>query len=310
MKKILLATTMLAGTAGFAAAEVALSGYAEMGIVGGANVGDTQFHQDIDVTFTMSGETDGGLSFGASVDLDEAAGGLAATTSGADGYAVFVSGAFGKLTMGDTDGAFDWAMSELTNLTTMGDDHSSHVGFSGNSGLDGDNDGQVVRYEYAFGDFGVAASIELDDDGLATDENILGIGGTWKGAAGGVDLTVGAGYQKRGDDNAAGISVVGSSAGISAGLNYSSVEVAAVETTHTGVMLGYTTGALSVEVNYGEFDTAGVTTDGYGLAVNYDLGGGAVVMAGYGSDIVNAGTVADPTVAGDERYTIGLGLSF
>ena len=70
MKKILLATTMLAGTAGFAAAEVAVSGYAEIGIWSDT-VGDIAFHQDVEVTFAMSGTTDGGLEFGAQIDLDE-----------------------------------------------------------------------------------------------------------------------------------------------------------------------------------------------------------------------------------------------
>ncbi|WP_298262238.1 porin, partial [uncultured Litoreibacter sp.] len=78
MKKILIASTALVSTAGIAAADVALSGRAEMGIFqqntafsGGAVGSDMQFFTDIDVTFTMSGETDNGLTFGASVDLDE-----------------------------------------------------------------------------------------------------------------------------------------------------------------------------------------------------------------------------------------------
>ncbi|MEY4697508.1 MAG: hypothetical protein RIT14_1936, partial [Pseudomonadota bacterium] len=57
MKKILLATTILVGTAGFAAAEVALSGDARMGIVN--NGTDTTFSSRARVSFTMSGETDG-----------------------------------------------------------------------------------------------------------------------------------------------------------------------------------------------------------------------------------------------------------
>ncbi len=120
MKKILLATTMLAGTAGFAAAEVTVSGYAEMGIVGGDKYGTTQFWQDVEVTFSMSGETDGGLTFGAAIDLDE-------TDVGGtdhDGTSVYLSGAFGTLTLGDTDGGFDWALSETGMGTSLTDDHT------------------------------------------------------------------------------------------------------------------------------------------------------------------------------------------
>ena len=47
----------------------------------------------------------------------------------------------------------------------------------------------------------------------------------------------------------------------------------------------------------------GASLDSYGLAVNYDLGGGAVVMAGWGSDVSIA--------AGDQdQWSIGLGMSF
>src|SRR5690606_18047395 len=112
MKKILLASTMLAGSAGFAAAEVSVTGYAEIGIWSNP-AGDVQFWNQVDVTFNMSGTTDGGLEFGATVDLDEADsidndyGTMNAGTS------VWVSGAFGKITMGDTDGALDWALADM-----------------------------------------------------------------------------------------------------------------------------------------------------------------------------------------------------
>ncbi|HEX9858652.1 MAG TPA: porin, partial [Paracoccaceae bacterium] len=49
MKKILLATTALVGFAGAAAAEVALTGYAEIGVAGGNGGVETQFWNDIDV---------------------------------------------------------------------------------------------------------------------------------------------------------------------------------------------------------------------------------------------------------------------
>ncbi|WP_298259682.1 porin, partial [uncultured Litoreibacter sp.] len=81
MKKVLFASTALVAFGGAAVADVALSGRAEMGIfsqnaafqgVAPAGAADgVQFFTDIDVTFTMSGETDNGLTFGASVDLDE-----------------------------------------------------------------------------------------------------------------------------------------------------------------------------------------------------------------------------------------------
>ena len=58
MKKVLLASTALALTAGMAAADVSLSGYAEIGVKD--NGDEVVFHHDFDVKFTLSGETDGG----------------------------------------------------------------------------------------------------------------------------------------------------------------------------------------------------------------------------------------------------------
>ncbi len=116
MKKVLLATTALVGLAGAAAAEVTISGSAEMGIVGGGvnatngSGGETQFFNDVDIKFTLTGESDSGLSFGAVVDLDEA--GNLGNEFDNQGTSVFISGAFGTLTMGDTDGAIDWAITD------------------------------------------------------------------------------------------------------------------------------------------------------------------------------------------------------
>ena len=327
MKKILLATTMLAGTAGFAAAEVAVSGYAEIGIIkseaGFAGSTNAQFHQDVEVTFTMSGETDGGLSFGAAIDLDEtnvAAGDDSGTT-------VFVSGAFGKLTMGDTDGALDWAVADAGALTSMGDDHTTHNFYFAANGFDGSHDGQVVRYEYSFGDFGVALSYEQAGNnatGTLADDNV-GIGATYSMDMGGTALKFGLGYQAGADrstttvaytnGDAIGASVSAELAGgfaVSLGyikydfdaLNVAGGAATAVDFAHTGLGVTYTTGALSLHANVGHFNPdVGASDSTYGLAVNYDLGGGAVVMAGYGSDVSAA--------AGDQsQYSIGLGLSF
>ena len=91
MKKLLIATTALVATAGMAAADVTLSGYAEMGIKD--NGEDTVFHHDLDVKFSLTGETDGGLTFGATIDLDEVADGIGSENGP---HSVFISGNFGK----------------------------------------------------------------------------------------------------------------------------------------------------------------------------------------------------------------------
>ena len=312
MKKFLLATTMLAGTTGFAAAEVAVSGYAEMGILtvtAENGTSNSTFHQDVEVTFTMSGETDGGLSFGAAIDLDET--NVAAFDD--SGTTVFVSGAFGKVTMGDTDGALDWAVQDAGSLTSMGDDHTTHIAYFSANGFDGSHDGQIVRYEYAMGDFGVAVSYEQAAQGanVAIDDNV-GLGATYSMDVSGTALKLGLGYQAGSvggvNGDVWGVSVGAELAGGFSGvIGYTNTALDGLnnDITRTGVGLTYKTGALSVHANYGAIDAEGVagTTDSYGLAANYDLGGGAVVMVGYGSDVAAAR-------GNQSQWSAGLGLSF
>ncbi|WP_306044335.1 porin [Nioella sp. MMSF_3534] len=338
MKKVLFATTALVATAGVASADVTVSGYAEMGLVGG-DMMETQFHQDIDVTFSLSGTTDNGLTFGASVDLDEAqdtgsctvtetavAGTVHTCTDAANaaldntsddgGVAVFISGNFGTVTMGDTDGALDWALTEAGNIGNPGsiaDDETAHGGYLGSYG-DGSSDGQVLRYDYSFGDFAFAISMEQDTVGGAgngvvdagdTNGN-MALGLRYSTSAGGVDLSLGLGYQSTdfgtaNDQTIIGASVVASFAGgFSAGIQYSDWSdvggVAGADNSHMGIGIGYSMDAISLHANYGEYDSG---ASGFGLAAAYDLGGGAGLHLGYGS-----------TDGGADTWSFGLAMSF
>ena len=307
MKKVLLTSTALAMMAGAAAAEVTLSGSAEMGVaaVNGSDDGteadqEINFVQDIDVTFTMSGETDGGLSFGASVDLDEGGAGSAAVANDFDdgGVAVFISGEFGTLTMGDTDGAMDWALTEAGNIANPGslqDDETGHVGHLG-SYLDGENgDGQIVRYDYSFGDFAFAVSVEqaptaasgewMDGDPDPT----FAIGGKYNADFGGTTVALGVGYQAiddGNDTNAIGVSAVATlDNGLTIGGVYTAFnsDVDALAGNHFGIGGGYTFDAFSVHANYGMYSMDNdMEMSGFGLAAAYDLGGGASIKVGYG----------------------------
>ena len=273
MKKLLIASTALVATAGMAAAEVSLSGYAEMGIKDAG--GDVEFHHDLDVKFSLSGETDNGLTFGATIDLDEVSGGIGAASGP---HSVWIKGGFGNLTMGDTDGAFDFALTEVAMLTSIADDHTSHGGYSGNAGLDGASDGQILRYDNTFGDFGVAVSAELDGAAPGTGTTV-GLGLTYSADLGGATLALGLGYQENSLDDIIGLSVKTTIGGVDVVLNYTDQDTTG---SYTAIGLGYTAGDLS-------------------LTANYSLGGGATVMAGYTDNNVNTG---------DATWSLGLGLSF
>ena len=394
MKKVLLATTALVASAGFAAAEVSITGFAELGVFdpGEGDGQDLQFHTDIDVTFTMTGETDSGLTFGADIDLDESdtdasVDGVAINRSGDDvggdagnadvdndgivtadelndfldsgltgdievggspafdndtqgGEVIFIQGPFGLLTMGDTDGAFDWALQEAIIGSAINDDHE-HSGYNGNAGLDGTYDGQIARYEYTAGDFAVAVSGEIDDNGFG--DPVLGVGARYSTSFGSfrgnpIGIGFGVGYQTINqvdvdfsddddDDDTDAADIYGISAdfdlggGLQAIVNYSDGDNSDGAVEHLGVAVGYTVNALTVAANYGRFDVGDDDNDeidndrdGYGFIVNYDLGGGAEAQFGYGfsddADTVDAvsGLVTDD--GEDSRYSLGIAISF
>lgn len=314
MKKILLASTAIVGFAGAAAAaEIKLSGYAEIGVRGGDLI-ETQFHNDVSVSFNFSGTMDNGVEFGGKVKLDDTNGSNAINGTPKFGSEAFwVSGDFGKITLGDTDGAFDWALSEIYTGSALADDHSTHAGAYWFTGLDSTYDNQVMRYEYSFGDFAAGISAEMDDTGVG--DTVLGIGGKWKGQMGGMDVGVGVGFQDNGVNSVWGLSGSASmSNGFSVALGYADldgtpdpVNGVAVDS-WIGIGVAYTTGALTVGANYGKYDASNNASDpkGWGVVANYDLGGGAVAMAGYGaSSNGNQGNGA-----GDHSFSLGLGLSF
>ena len=317
MKKILFATTALVATAGVAAADVAVTGAVEMGVIGGARYGDvTQFWTSHEVTFAMSGEADNGLTFGASVQLDES------TASGGtddQGASVFVAYGAAKLTMGDTDGAFDAALKEVAIGGSIDDSNTWHAGYNGNSGLDGTYDGQIAQFQYSFDSFTAYLSAEIDDTG--TGDPVWGLGVKYSGDLGGLTLGVGLGYQTTdtnggvagGGQEIWGISLDTSfNNGLQAILNYTSEsrDAWAADEQYTAIGLGYTMNALTVGFNYGVHDNhggvSGDTDDGFGLAVNYDLGGGLAVQFGYGkSNLENAGVKTE-----SDTFSLGLAMSF
>jgi outer membrane protein OmpU len=339
LDKYFFATTALVASTGVALADYSISGYAEMGYAG-SNATEDQFHQDIVISFGFSGAMDNGTEFGATVHFDDNNG--ADDVSGNadfDGETVFIKGSMGTLTLGETDGAYDKAMSEVNFIGAINDETTSHAGFNGNSGLDGVFDDQVLRYDNAVGNVTYHVSLEQYDDttsGENTDD-VFGLGATLTTAMGASSVTIGAGYQTPGYDvtetlygNTATLALEGDIVGLSAvidlgnGLqfagNYSMLDgdvtgtlngatVASVDVDldHVGIGASYTVDALTLAVNWGKYDADvnGTKTeaDGVGVGINYDLGGGAVVQAGYYDD-------EDFDNSESDAYSIGLALSF
>ena len=170
MKQILLASTALVAFAGAAAAEVAISGSGRMGMVYDKSIlndnivivnGDAKrtsdagfrFDSRVRVAFTLTQETDAGVTFGGSVRADNASNG-----NNGKGGSVFMSGAFGKLSMGDVDGAAESAVGNLSGVgyTGLGDFNEAFYLQQGNSDLDSNEELSAFAlpaalYEYTTG---------------------------------------------------------------------------------------------------------------------------------------------------------------
>jgi outer membrane protein OmpU len=351
MKKVLLATTALIGFAGAASAEIKLDGYAEIGVDGGNNVFKTQFNNDFYFNLNFSSESDSGLAFGGKVRIIDTNGtGTVNGTPGFDKEAFWVSGSFGKVTLGDTPGALSWAVpnvlygtaTAIYSGTSIADDHSTHAGAYWNTGMDGlygpgGSNGQIARYEYSFGDFGVAGSVEMDNRSTTptyTHQNpVVGIGAKWSGDLSGTAVRAGIGYQSNGSANTWSIAAKATMTnGFTASLGYAAfnsdkgadkilgtLDDGTVFTDYVGngvlvdkwVGLGvaYTTGALTVGANYGMYSAAIAGTPdpkGWGLVANYDLGGGAVAMVGYGAS--NGAGYVSGNGHGSKTWSAGLGM--
>ncbi|MFD1340890.1 porin [Litorisediminicola beolgyonensis] len=338
MKKLLLASTALVATAGFASAEVTTTGWAEMGIFGGSSdLGDTdtQFFTDIEVTFTMTGETDTGISFGAALDMEDGVGtGGGAVNNNADdgGASMFVSFGGATLTMGNTDGAYDAAVPEMALAGgSIADDETAHAGFNDGSALsgeavallgglgvalpassrvDGREDGQIARFDYTVSSFGFHLSAEQDGDG-AGDEPVIGVGFTYGGEFGGATVNAGIAHQKQDEWSVTGFGITGTMAsGFSAGITYSQVDFSDAdddEIDHVGIGIGYEMNALAIGFNYGKWDAEGAEASGYGLAAAYDLGGGLVFQAGYGNSNADVDGVGE---ADSDSFSMGLRMNF
>lgn len=280
MKKILLATTLLAGTAGFAAAEVTLSGDGRMGVTftegqdkTAASESNLAFSSRARVKFTLSGTTDGGLEFGGSFRSHDSVGAAAGTAG-----SVFVSGAFGKLTMGDIDSAAQNAVGQLAEVGYTGLGTGNEIGYL----TSGDDEGALYEYSNA----GFTGFLSVGQPSNLTDTYALG-------AKYSTDtFSVGVGYEDDSFDTQTSISASGTFSGVTVMGLYSAKDVAGTEA--YGLSASYTMDALTVDAYY--VDNFGAENKGIGAT--YSLGGGAAVEGG----------IAD--LDGNARADLGVTFSF
>ncbi len=281
MKKLLLASTALVASAGIAAADVALSGDGRMGVVYDSDqTNNFMFTSRARVTFTLSGETDTGLAFGGSFRADNADD----ASSGTDG-SVFISGDFGRLTMGNTNGAAQFVVGNISGvgLTGLGD-------FQDRTYLANPGDRRpIARYDITIDGFTVALSYTNPGSAL-NDVASIGVGYEFDG------FSIGVGYENvaNGTDHW----IIGGSAefdGVTVEANYGR----SGGSDQYGIGAGYSFDDIGVNAYYSRnFDGE----ESFGLGASYDLGGGASLVGG----IVRTRTTT-PT---STRADFGISFSF
>ena len=285
MKKLLIATTALVATAGMAAADVTITGHAAAGFHSGldnvttttntTDVAGDGIYSNAGVDFTMSGATDNGISFSATLNID--AGEEVDTGDfeydGADGGtaglgAVSMTGAFGTLTF-DNNG--------IDNLYSDATTHDvSYATTVGAIGL-------TVGYDVT------AASANATSAQATYSASGMAFTLTGSEAPGGTSTTLAVSYALNDtvtitadtDSVAGGASV--QTVGASTTLNGVSVSVESANNSTWDVDLGYTAGGFALTYGVDE-------TDAWTATATAALGGGATFSAGVDS--------ADATYAG------------
>jgi outer membrane protein OmpU len=324
MKKVLLASTALVLSAGFAAAEVTVGGDGRMGIKDNFDLSDFYdtyttadgsvltgddvpsndlgFSSRIRISFAASGETDAGLQFGGSTRVDHASG----MTSGTAG-SVFVAGSFGKLSMGDVDGAARTAVGHVSGVGYTALSDFNEIFYVANAG-----DDPSALYEYSSGNFG----FYLSSGNPSSDADAYAVGVNFSTG----DFTFALGYE---DADVAALSFDDADidvfldvpadqiiAGVTAGLGdltakavYATGEADGNDLDQYAVSLDFTTGATTFTGYYRSTDYDGTELTAYGIGATYDLGGGAAIEGGWVNvDIDDLGS--------SDAYDLGLTFSF
>lgn len=234
------------------------------------------------IAFAGSGETDGGISYGISGRAEQSD----ATTLGSQ----YISGAFGKVSMGDLDGA----------------DEVAAGGGVSNVGLTGLGDNGDVSYAsadhnvgYEFSTAGVKIAYSQDTSVTSGSNSAFGL--SYSGDMGGATVSVGLGTASVGtikqDTMSASVSMggltlkaisstndngpdVGISAGTARSADGTTAFVAGTQakanpdTDQTGVSISYTMGGMTATAFMKEVSQTGTVTKDYsGIGVNYDMGG-------------------------------------
>jgi len=197
MRKYLLSTSALAGAAlmsSVAVADVSISGYMEWEMISGdtdfATTDGTSMAINNEVSIDFTNKTDSGLTITFNTDLDTDSGGV-------DDNSMSISGGFGKLVVGETDGVEDAMAIHAASLvaeehsmatgTTAPVDTDNDIMLATGSQLDGNANG-ISYYLPAMG--GLTAGVTYKDSGAATSTDTTAFGATYAMETAGAAVTL------------------------------------------------------------------------------------------------------------------------
>ena len=288
MKKVLLTTTALVFTAGYAAAEITISGEAVAGVkyIEDAAQETTQY---LELDFGIAGKTttDGGLEVGASFDLDLDVDNQSDLIDDAE---VYVSAGGVTVTVGSVGSAAD---SILANVGDIGFDG---IGIDDTAETFFDITTQNIHVKGEFGAITVVATGNMAEDDTDPSED-YGIAATYDAGT----FSVGAGFtsdegRDLDDDDIFDLTdietfIIGGSvtaAGADINLffhNASSDDLTALvgedNISGYGASVAYPMGALTLVASVGATDLDDDDAD-FGVGAEYDLGGGVSFAGGIG----------------------------
>jgi outer membrane protein OmpU len=243
------------------------------------------------ISFAGSGTTDGGLTYGFSARADHSN-----TSTGGSQY---ISGAFGKISMGDLNGGDEQLVGNLSGVGSSG--AGSHQEFAYQSSS------HNLGYSVSMAGVSFAATTDLvrGADATKTGSNTA-YGVKWSGDMGGATVGLAIGTSKIGNVTEDSMSVGVSMGGLSikavshtndngpagtdvaekagtASVTYASAVTGAanLDTDTTGLSISYAMDAMSVTAYTRTESTSGVADKDYsGVGFTYNLGG-ATVKAGF-----------------------------
>ena len=265
MKKVLLATSALTLSAGFASADVSMSGTGGAGVFGAAGA-DLSVYSGVDLGFALSGASDNGMTFSASLDmgggqtLDAGDFELDTQDMGVDDNVSVTIGVSGLTIVLSQDGVDD----------LYDDDKAGDIGISGAMGdltysvVTGLEDADPTSLSIGYTAGAISGSVATSDDGDASTVSVSYAMG---------DITISA--ESDTDRTGADTSSVTVSYAMSDGMTVSLENSEDVNE----VSVSYSSGAISVGVSADD-----AATESWEATMAYDLGGGATFNLGTNQD--------------------------